>query len=111
MRVNQKDLVLLAYPFSNLEDRKVRPALVLSNDSFNRQSKDCILVPLTSVIKDEPYSIIISQDDLKAGKLIKTSRIRIDKIFSVNKPLIYMKIGKVNDETFEKVKREFYSVI
>ncbi len=30
MKINQGDLVLIYYPFSNLETRKIRPALVIS---------------------------------------------------------------------------------
>ena len=38
MHTNQKEVVLLPYPFSNFENMKVRPALVVSNDIFNRKS-------------------------------------------------------------------------
>ncbi|MFH1711474.1 MAG: type II toxin-antitoxin system PemK/MazF family toxin [Nanoarchaeota archaeon] len=109
--VRQGDLVLLSYPFSNLEDRKVRPALVISNNLFNNKSDDCIMVPLTGIIKNEPYSVIINQGNLDDGRLIKLSRIRVDKIFSVEKRLIRLRIGRLNRETFEKVKREFLSLI
>lgn len=111
MKIYQKELVLISYPFSNLLYKKVRPALVISNDLFNKKSKDCILVPLTSNITEEPYSVIINQNNLEAGKLIKISKIRIDKIFSIEKNLIHMKIGKLNDETFDKVKNGFFSLI
>jgi len=106
MNVQQKEIVLLPYPFSDLEGTKVRPALVVSNNFFNKKSDDCIMVPLTTVIKDEPYSILINQEDLSSGKLLKPSRIRIDKIFTVEKNLIVMKIGAINDKTFEKIKDE-----
>ena len=106
MKVNQKDVVLLSYPFSNLGGTKVRPALVVSNNQFNKKSDDCIMVPLTSIIKDEPYSVIINQEDLISGKLMKKSRIRTDKIFSVEKSLIKMKIGILGDNSFDKVKEE-----
>ena len=111
IKINQKDLILLSYPFSNLKEMKVRPALVISNNIFNNKSEDCILVPLTSVIKNEPYSIIINQENLNEGKLIKTSRIRVDKVFSVQKNLIKMKIGVLNEDIFERVKKEFFSLI
>jgi len=110
MQVNQKELILLPYPFSNLEGTKVRPALVVSNNSFNKKSDDCIMVPLTSVIKDEPYSVTIEQENLSAGKLLKPSRIRADKIFCVEKNLITMKIGKINENSFEKVKQEMFRI-
>jgi mRNA interferase MazF len=106
MQVDQNDLVLLPYPFSNLKDTKVRPALIISNDNFNRKSDDCLMVPLTSVIKDEPYSIIIQSEDLSSGKLLQTSRIRADKIFCAEKSLILLKIGTVNSKILNLVKQE-----
>jgi hypothetical protein len=36
---------------------------------------------------------------------------RVDKIFSVDKKLIYMKIGKINEETFEEIKEKFIQFI
>ena len=110
MEIKQKDVVLLPYPFTDLKGKKVRPALIVSNDFVNNKSKDCIMLPLTSVIKDEHYSIVINQDDLNSGQLIKPSRIKIDKIFTVEKRLIVMKIGTLSDNTFEKVKAELLNV-
>ena len=108
MQINQKEVVLLPYPFSNFEGMKVRPALVVSNESFNKKSADCIMVPLTTVIKGEPYSIIIDNADMDSGELVKQSRIRADKIFSVEKNLVTMKIGIIKDKTFDKVKAEIF---
>ena len=110
MQINQKEVVLLPYPFSNFEGMKVRLALVVSNDFFNKKSADCIMVPLTTVIKDEPYSVIIDDEDMDSGKLVKPSRIRADKIFSIEKNLVTMKIGVIKDKTFEKVKSEIFKM-
>lgn len=110
MNVSQKDVVLLPYPFSNLQEKKVRPAIVVSNDNFNRTCSDCIAVPLTSALKESPFSVSITQKDMKNGKLIKSSEIRIDKIFSVEKRLIQMKIGNVNDFFFDKLKNELLEI-
>lgn len=104
MNLAQKDVVLLPYPFSNLQERKVRPAIIVSNNNFNRMCSDCIAVPLTSVLKEDAFSISLNQKDMKSGKLLKPSKIRIDKIFSVEKKLIQMKIGSVNDFFFDKIK-------
>jgi mRNA interferase MazF len=110
MQINQKEVVLLPYPFSNFEGMKVRPALVVSNESFNKKSADCIMVPLTTVIKDEPYSVIIDNEDMCSGEIVKQSRIRADKIFCVEKSLVTMKIGTLKDKTFEKVKQEIFKM-
>jgi len=75
----------LPYPFSNQEGSKVRPAIIVSNNNFNKRCEDCVMVPLTTVIKDEPFSLILTQDNIESGKLLKRSRIRIDKIFTIKK--------------------------
>lgn len=106
MSLKQKEIVLLPYPFSNLKERKVRPAVVISNDLFNKKSKDCIMVPLTGVIKEEPYSIIISNENLVSGNLIKISRIKVDKIFNIEKNLTIAKIGIINNQTLKDIKSE-----
>jgi len=106
MNVQQKEIVLLPYPFSDLEGKKVRPAIIMSNNQFNRKSDDCIMVPLTTVIKNEPYLIIINQENLSSGKLLKQSRVRADKIFAIEKNLVIMKIGMINEKTFQKIKLE-----
>lgn len=106
MNIKQKDIVLLPYPFTDLQRTKVRPALVVSNDFLNKKSNDCIMLPLTSIIKDEPFSILIIDNDLSSGKLLKPSCIKVNKIFTVEKRLIVMKIGTLNNEAFEKIKSE-----
>lgn len=110
MNLRQKEIVLLPYPFSNLEGKKVRPVVIISNDKLNEKSDDCIAVPLTSVLKEEPYSIEINQMDLMSGKLIKPSRVRADKIFTVEKRLTIMKIGIINNHAFEKIKSEIFKL-
>ena len=103
MIFQQKELVLLPYPFSDQVGSKVRPAIIVSNDNFNKRCEDCVMVPLTTLIKDEPFSLIVNQDSLESGKLLKQSRVRIDKIFTIKKSLIIMQIGKINDKTLEKI--------
>ncbi len=112
MEVKQKEIILISFPFSDLSGTKVRPALVISNNIFNSYSNDCLVVPMTTVLKENiKYSIDIEQSDLKSGKLIKKSRIRVDKITPIEKSLIKMKIGTVNDYILENIKKEFQLII
>ncbi len=101
--MKQRDIVLLSYPFTDLKGAKVRPALVISNNKVNTNSEDCIMVPLTTVLKEEFFSIIISENDLISGTLIKPSRIKVDKIFTVRKSLVLKKIGILSLDSFEEV--------
>ena len=108
--ISQRDIVLLPYPYTDFQGSKVRPAVVISNEAFNRKSDDCVMVPLTSILKNEPYSVFITQENLESGSLIKPSRIRADKIFSVTKKLIITKIGVLDERTFKKIKSELMTI-
>ncbi len=111
MGFKQKDIVLFPFPFSNLEQEKVRPAIIISNNKFNNNSLDRIMVPLTSVLKKKPYSASVLQEDLISGRLVTKSIIRADKIFSLEKDLIKVRIGVISNKKFkeiiEKIKRMF----
>ena len=65
-------------------------------------------MPITSIIKNEPYSILINQKDLTNGN-IDLSRIRADKISNVENN--NKKIELLNDDTFKKVQKEITNII
>ena len=102
--MNQRDIVLLSFPFSDLKTSKVRPAVVLSNDAYNKKSKDVLVIPLTSNLAKTDYDIIITNDNLEEGNLIVDSRAKINRIFTVEKRLGKMTIGKIDKKTFSEIK-------
>jgi mRNA interferase MazF len=108
--ISQRDIILIEYPFSDMEGSKIRPALVISNDVCNSASSDFIALPLTSIIKDEPYSIIITSKDLYFGNLDKPSRIRANKMLCLEKNLVLGRIGILREEVFEEVRDSVVSV-
>lgn len=110
MNLSQGDLVLLPYPFSNLKGVKVRPALVISGDKFNFDSGDFIAVPLTSVISNGYFSVLVMQNNLSFGKLVKISEVRCDKVFCASRSLIKMKIGKLKSDVFSEVRRKILDI-
>jgi len=107
----QGDIILVPVPFTDLKDSKQRPALVVSNDMKNIKTEDIVICGITSNIKDEPYSIIIEQKDMSEGYLNFFSRIKADKIFSINKIIIKRKLGRVNKIILEKTKEEIRKLI
>ena len=103
--ISQRDIVLISFPFSDLKSSKVRPVLVLSNDKYNRKFEDFIAVPLTTNVKSRDYSVLITNKNLEKGRLIIDSNVKIDRIFSINKNLVRMNIGKINKDTYTKIKK------
>ena len=109
--MNQRELVLLPFPFSDLSGRKVRPALVVSNDNFNKNSDDVIVCAVTSNITRSNYSVLIIQKNLEEGKLFVKSIIKIENILKIKKSLVLKKIGRINKSTFSKVKEKINEII
>ena len=109
--ISQRDIVLLAFPFSDLKTQKVRPAIVISNNQYNQKHEDVIAIPMTSNLKVREYAILITNNDLEYGNLIRDSKAKIDRIFSVSKSLIRLKIGKVKSVAHKKIVEILFELI
>ncbi len=99
----QRDIVLLTFPFSDLKSSKVRPAIVLSNNKYNRRSEDFVAVPLTSNLRLRDYVILVTNNELETGNLIVDSKVKVDRVFSVSQRLVRMKIGRIKAEVHERI--------
>lgn len=111
MNISQRAIVLIEVPYSDYSSKKVRPAIVLSNERI-KTSKDIIVVPLTSNLTlDDPVSFIIKNDDLEEGTLIVSSRVKVERIFSVDKRLIKKTIGKVKQDVHQRIIKNLNRVI
>ena len=107
----QRDIVLLPFPFSDLKQSKVRPVIVLSNDKYNKKYSDIVVVPLTSNLQKTDYDMLITNKNLEKGNLIADSKVKVDRIFSVEKKLIKMNIGKIDKQTFSKIRTLLSSLV
>mgnify|MGYP001578200281 CR=1 FL=1 len=109
--MEQREIILTPFPFSNLEKDKVRPSIIISNDNYNKKFEDIIVVPLTSNLKIRDYSILLTNKDLEKGRIITESKIKADKIFSINKKLVRLVIGKINKEKFYEIKEMIFGLL
>jgi len=107
----QGEIVLIPFPFSDLSIVKQRPVLIISKDAYNNETEDVIICGITSNLKNASYSILIDNEDLTEGSLPVKSRIKADKIFTLEKSLIKKKIAKVNLKIIEKVKSEILNLV
>lgn len=66
------DFVLLTFdPQSGHEQRGRRPALVVSNDLFNKHTGLCIVCPVTNARCDYPFHVVSSRRSARArGRLL-----------------------------------------
>ena len=102
--VKQRELVLIPYPFSELNVSKVRPAVVVSNDRYNQEFDDAIVVPVTTNLSLRKHVIRLSDSELEQGHLIAESVIKVDRILSVNQKLVRKSIGSVKKGILVRVR-------
>lgn len=102
--MNQRDLLLVPFPFSDQSGKKVRPVVVISNSFFNNNSEDIIVLGITSNISKNKYAVNFSLDDLEDGHIEELCCIKVENILKIDKALIIKKIGKINKNKFKEIK-------
>jgi mRNA interferase MazF len=111
MMFKQRDIILIPIPFTDLASQKKRPAIVISSDKYNDTSEDIIVVALTSNVKKQDFTIVITSEDLEDGKLKATSMIRVDKIYTLNKSIVLKQFGRIKSSVLAKIKTTLLKLI
>ena len=101
--INQRDIVLIDVPYSDLSGMKKRPVLIISDNEHNSHNEDIICCAVTSNPRNYAKSIEISMQELEFGRLEPTSRIKATKIFALDKNNIQKIIARLNTEKSRQV--------
>ncbi len=109
--MKQQDLVWVRLPFSDSKESKARPAVVVSNDDYNRNNRDVVVCAVTSNTEPKPYSVLISQENLSSGELPVNSKIRADKILQIEKSLVAASFARINNAAFDSVVGELAKLV
>ncbi len=96
----QRDIVLIPFPYSDLTGSKQRPALIISNSLLNKtEDRICCLVT-TSPHEDD---ILIEKNSFEEGKLPFKSWIRPHRLFTINVKIIKKKLCRVNIDFYDRI--------
>jgi mRNA interferase MazF len=98
MKVSRGDIVLVDYPFSDRTGSKVRPALVVQNDTLNTRITDTILVSISrSTHRASATQLFIdlgTSDGAKTG-LRQNSMVQCENLLTHDQRLVLVKIGSL----------------
>ncbi len=109
--IEQRDLLLVPFPFSDQKGRKVRPVIVISNDEFNINSEDILVVGVTSNISRDKYTSNLTNKDLENGNLSVECSIKCENILKIDKEIIIRKIGKIRKDKLKMIKNIILEII
>lgn len=98
MNYQKYDLILVKFPFSNLKETKLRPALVL----VPLEGENVILCQITTKKRNiSKYEVQLNKKSCE-GEIRFDSNIYLDMIFTLHESLIVDKIGFIKDSSIKK---------
>ena len=97
------ELILIPVPFTDLSSQKRRPVIVISNRTYNQNSRDMLVVAVTSNLRPTLYSFPLNPEDMAIGTLNRASVVRADKIYALGQLLIVKRFGTVKPEVLDKI--------
>jgi mRNA interferase MazF len=93
------EVVLVPFPFSDLSQSKVRPAVCLADAGRG----DWVLCQITSSPYGDPAAIPLDAADFASGGLLVASFARPGKLFTAHAGLLVRSVGRLNSAAFTRV--------
>lgn len=108
------DIVLITFPFSDLKGIKVRPAVVISSDTYNQKSQDALFMLVSSNIfnpRSTDYFITNANPDFKNTGLKQPSLVKVDKIVSLLQSICRRQLGVLSKDMQESIDKILINVL
>lgn len=93
------EVVLIPFPFSDLSQSKVRPALCLADAGRG----DWILCQITSNAYGDPTAESLGNADFAVGGLVTDSFARPGKLFTANTGLMLRSVGALHSNAHTRI--------
>lgn len=93
------EVVLVPFPFSDLSQTKVRPALCLASAGRS----DWVLCQITSSAYGDPMAIGLDVPDFASGGLLVASFARPGKLFTASASVMVRSVGRLHPAALQRV--------
>lgn len=100
-------VVLVRFPFSDLSQAKLRPAVVIADGGRG----DWLLCQITSSGYSDAQAITLTDANFLEGGLQKVGYVRVGKLFTVNENFIARRVGRLERTFFEQVRGAVVALI
>lgn len=95
------EVVLLPFPFSDVDSSKRRPVVVLSDqDSVG----DFVCTAVTSSTQEIGDRVELAQSDFVEGTLPKKSWVRVSKIYTINASVTLGRFGRLSESALDRIR-------
>ncbi len=101
------DVILVKFPFSDLESSKKRPALVLNSVSFHKNLSLITIAMITSKVEVARIEGDLQFQDWSDVGLLYPSLLRLSKIATIENKLVSKKLGRLSPRDLSQVGSSF----
>ena len=101
------EIVLVPFPFSDLSQAKLRPAVVLADAGRG----DWILCQVTSNPYGDPRAILLPQSSFASGTLRSDSYARPGKLFTASQELMVAQVAALRSEARQQITEAVVSIM
>ena len=109
------DVVLVSFPFTDLSQSKVRPAVVISTEEVHKKEDDYTLLFISSVVDPplEPYEVLLDKNhsDFRQSGLKKDSVFKGNKIATLRKSLLKRRIGTLGPQIQSTLRQALHKAL
>ena len=106
MSVSRGEIVLVDYPYSDRTGSKVRPALVIQNDSLNHRIDDTILAAISrSTHRASATQLLVDISTSEGARtgLRQPSMIQCENLLTFDQQFIILTLGKLSPSQMQQV--------
>ena len=108
MKARRGEVVIIDFPYTDQTGSKIRPALVVQSDRWNRVLDDTILAPITSspqrkVGAPTQYFIDVATVEGQQTGLSLNSVVQCGKLITFDQRLILRVIGSLSDAAMRQI--------
>ena len=89
-------------PVRGSEQKGLRPALILQNDTGNEYAATTIVAAITTTIKLYPVTVLLKE---RSANLKKDSTVNLAQILTIDKNRLKKKLGSLDNDLMKKIDR------
>lgn len=96
------DVVFAPFPYTRLRGRTLRPAVVLARSGLEEWN-DWVVCQVTGTGRERPGAIHIASDDIVGQALSPESRVRPDRLFTLNESVFEFTFGRLTNAKLTEI--------
>jgi mRNA interferase MazF len=104
--VAKGDIILVPFPFTDLSETKLRPAVLLWVDSKGQDVTLCFISSQgIDRVTDDEFVILPSDPEFAQTGLKSSSKVRVARIITLEKSLLQRRLGQLSPQQLQQLDR------